>query len=379
MKYIAVLGRLPMLSIAELESQFTEVRPLFKRGSNLRKNAEVFELATFESENVPNISKLGGVQKIGAEMKSGFNSLIGFLEDLPEGKITLGVSDFRKGASARHAQGEALKLKKILQRRGRSVRVLANKGAVLSTATSHHNQLAEKKNHVEILMTDIGNFNLVGVQNISEYAKRDQARPARDAKVGMLPPKLAQILINLCGGLKDGARVLDPFCGTGVVLQEAFLGGKTPYGTDISERMIEYSKKNLDWIGAKDYEVEVGDATKHEWKGKIDAVASELFLGQPMSQPPAEIKLKQEKMSCREITLGFLKNLAKQIDSETPVVLAVPAWLRESGQYSRLNLLDEVENLGYNVKKFINLGQSDLLYFREGQIVAREIIVLRKK
>ena len=101
MKYIAVLGRLPLLSIAELESQFTEVKPLFKRGSNLRKNAEVFELATFESEKAPDISKLGGVQKIGAEMKSGFNSLISFLEDLPDGKITLGVSDFRKGASAR--------------------------------------------------------------------------------------------------------------------------------------------------------------------------------------------------------------------------------------------------------------------------------------
>ncbi len=379
MKYIAVLGRLPMLSIAELESQFTDVKPLLKRGVNLRQKSDVFELATFESDKEPDISKLGGEQKIGVEMKSGFNSLIEFLADLPEGKITLGVSDFRKGASARRAQGEALKLKKILQRHGRSVRVLENRSATLSTATSHHNQLAEKKNHVEILMTEIGNFNLVGVQNISEYAKRDQARPARDAKVGMLPPKLAQILINLCGELKENARVLDPFCGTGVVLQEAFLGGKTPYGTDISERMIEYSKKNLEWIKCEDFEVEVGDATAHKWTGKIDAVASELFLGQPMSKSPVDIKLKQEKMRCGEITLGFLKNLSGQIGSGTPVVLAVPAWLRETGEYSRLNLLDEVENLGYNVKKFINLGQNDLLYFREGQIVAREIIVLRKK
>ena len=77
--------------------------------------------------------------------------------------------------------------------------------------------------------------------------------------------------------------------------------------------------------------------------------------------------------------MGFLKNLAKQIKSGTPVVLGVPAWLRPDGSYSRLNLLDEIEKLGYNVKRFKTASQSDLLYHREGQIVAREIIVLRKK
>ena len=367
MKYLAVLGRLPKLSLAELESLFDGVEP------------HGHELATFECADRPELKRLGGTLKLAEELPEGFNYLIDSLADLPDGKITLGVSDFRRGASPRKAQGEALKLKKILQRRGRSVRVLENKTAVLSTATSHHNQLAEKKNHVEIIMTDFGNFNLIGVQNISEYAKRDQARPARDAKVGMLPPKLAQILINLAGPLPEKARLLDPFCGTGVVLQEAFLMGYQPYGTDLSERMVEYTKRNLDWIGCNDYEVEVGDATAFGWSGRLDAVVAEAFLGQPMSQPPADIKLKQEKMRCKDIIVGFLKNLAGQLDSNTPVVLAVPAWLRASGEYSRLNILDDVENMGYNVKKFINLGQKDLLYYREGQVVAREIIVLRKK
>ena len=367
MKYLAVLGRLPKLSLAELMSLYGEVE---------LKGAE---LAIFESSDRPDLKKLGGTLKLAEELPEGFNYLIDSLADLPEGKITLGVSDFRKGASARKAQGEALKLKKILQRRGRSVRVLENKTAVLSTATSHHNQLAEKKNHVEIIMTDFGNFNLIGVQNISEYAKRDQARPARDAKVGMLPPKLAQILINLAGPLSSGARVLDPFCGTGVVLQEASLMGYQPYGTDLSERMIEYTRKNLSWIGCKDYELEPGDATTFNWNGQIDAVVAEAFLGQPMSQTPADIKLKQEKMRCKDIVVGFLKNLSGQIKPGTPIVLAIPAWLRPNGDYSRLNILDEVENLGYNVKKFVNLGQKDLLYYREGQVVAREIIILRKQ
>ena len=366
MKYLAVLGRLPKLSLAELESLFNNVEP------------QTPVLATFLSDQAPDINRLGGTQKLGVELPGGVNALLDYLANLPEGKITLGVSDFRKNTRAFKAQGEALKLKKILQRNGRSVRVLENKAAVLSTATSHHNQLAEKPNHVEIMLTDFGNFKLTGVQNITHYAKRDQARPARDAKVGMLPPKLAQILINLCGPLKSGSVLLDPFCGTGVVLQEAHLMGLKPYGTDLEPRMIEYSKRNLDWLGCQTYEVTPGDATSFTWQ-PFDAVAAEAFLGQPMSQPPADIKLKQEKERCRAIILGFLKNLATGAPKNTPVVIAIPAWLRPDGTYSRLNLLDEAEKLGYNVKKFINLGPSDLLYYREGQIVARDIIVLRKK
>src|SRR5438132_1608433 len=77
----------------------------------------------------------------------------------------------------------------------------------------------------------------VKVQDIAAYAQRDQARPKRYAKVGMLPPKLAQIIINLAvGRLPDNQlasicdipageqiprphlelTLLDPFCGTGV-------------------------------------------------------------------------------------------------------------------------------------------------------------------
>ena len=61
------------------------------------------------------------------------------------------------------------------------------------------------------------------------------------------------------------------------------------------------------------------------------------------------------------------------------MTLAIPAWRRSDGSYSRLNILDEIENLGYNVVKYKNLRQEDLLYHRDGQNVAREIISLRKK
>lgn len=161
--------------------------------------------------------------------------------------------------------------------------------------------------------------------------------------------------------------------------------GYVPYGTDLSERMVQYSERNLEWLaktaGMEWLKVDVtdGDATSYQWTTPIDAVACEGYLGPPMSLPPAEIKLKQAKQECGAIVLGFLKNLAGQLRAGTPVVIAVPAWLRSDGRYERLNLLDEISNLRYNVSSFKNLGQTDLLYHRDGQVVAREIIVLRKK
>ena len=95
-----------------------------------------------------------------------------------------------------------------------------------------------------------------------------------------------------------------------------------------------------------------------------------------MSLVPAEIKLKEQKQECGSIILGFLKNLAGQIKPGTSVVIAVPAWLRENGTYSRLEIVDEIANMGYNV---MNKTREGLLYHREGQIVARDIIILRKK
>lgn len=373
MKYLAVLGRQPKISLAELEVLFGEVQSL---GTGL---------AAFETGKKPDVRRLGGTQKLATGVDA---PIIEYLKTLPkEHKITLGVSDYSPQASPSTAQREALRLKRILVKNGYSVRVVPNKTAALSSAVSFHNHLF-RENKIELIKYKKQFFHVISVQNIDSYVKRDRERPARDAKVGMLPPKLAQILTNLCGDLPMGSRLLDPFCGTGVVLQEAMLMGYQVYGTDVNERMVEYTKKNLEWLQVNRQaalaqpqliQISQGDATNFKWWLPIDAVACETYLGQPMSTPPAEMKLKHEEQECGRIIRGFLKNLAGQIQPRTPVVIAVPAWLRPDGSYKRLKLLDEIEELGYNVMKFRNTGQEDLLYHRDKQVVAREIIVLRKK
>lgn len=357
--YLAVLGREPELSIVELEAIFGGVKKISDN------------LATFESKVFPNIDILGGSLKLAEKLDK---KPLEYLSEI-DGKITLGVSDYSKGVSRKSATLEAMKLKKILVRHGKSVRLVLGE-ATLSTATSLHNGLSGKnRKKVELIKFDNDWYKVIGVQDIDAYSRRDQGRPARDAKVGMLPPKLAQILINLCGPLKVGAVVLDPFCGTGVLVQEALLMGYSGYGTDISDRIVGFSKKNLEYFKFKDYKLEVGDATDFKWQQPIDAVACEGYLGKPMSKIPSEMELKEQKQECSSIVLGFLKNLATQIKKDTPVVIAAPAWLRENGEYSRLEILDQIKDMGYNVD---NKTREGLFYYREGQIVARDIIILRK-
>ena len=394
MKYVAIAGRQPLISLAEIQALYDKSARL------VGKKLVFFNIDEDDEENIsPDIDRLGGSLKLGRFFNTDFSKLAKFLATThPEGKITLGISDFSKQKKSGLAKQKSMELKRSLARVGRSVRVITSNEPEISSATAHHNQLGEKAGCFEIFLIDREIYLSLGTQNITAYTERDQVRPARDAKVGMLPPKLAQILINLCGKLPEGARVLDPFCGTGVVLQEAAIMGYIPYGTDLNERMVEYSKKNLSWlfnernqkrfkilpdlIQKKDQilnAISVGDATNFTWEGEIDAVAFEGYLGAPMSKPPVDIKFKTEKAKCREIAMGFLKNITPQIKSGTPVVMALPAWLRENGKYAGLNILDEIQEMGYNFEKFQDLSQSDLLYYREGQIVAREIIVIRKR
>ena len=394
MKYVAIAGRQPLISLAEIQALYDKAARL------VGKKLVFFEINEDGEENIsPDVNRLGGRLKLGKFFDTDFSKLAKFLATAhPEGKITLGISDFSKQKKSGLAKQKSMALKRNLARMGRSARVITSNEPEISSATAHHNQLGEKAGCFEIFLIDREIYLSLGTQNITAYTERDQARPARDAKVGMLPPKLAQILINLCGKLPEEARVLDPFCGTGVVLQEAAIMGYVPYGTDLNERMVEYSKKNLSWlfnehnqkrfkilpdlIQKKDQilnAISVGDATSFTWEGEIDAVAFEGYLGAPMSMPPVDIKFKTEKAKCREIAIGFLKNITPQIKSGTPVVMALPAWLRENGKYAGLNILDEIQEMGYNFEKFQDLSQSDLLYYREGQIVAREIIVIRKR
>jgi tRNA (guanine10-N2)-dimethyltransferase len=385
--YIALLGRQPALGIAELERVFggNNVTPL----SNLA--------ATIDTPKLE-IQDLGGALKAGIvtiEITSGdwhkVNQKIvqHYSREWAtfEGKITLGLSAYGFDVDPRDVQKIGLVLKQKLKKTGGSLRLVPNQESALSTATSHHNKLGLSDNKVELLIVRAKNGKIIiaestGAQNITAYTKRDQERPKRDAFVGMLPPKLAQIMINLANPAPQ-SRILDPFCGTGVILQEAALRGFGVYGSDLAEKMIRYSRENLNWLVDThhlhfDFDLHEGDAMETKWQQPIGAVVAETYLGQPFSAPPSPAKLDEVRKNCNHILTEFLKNLSPQVTSGTPVCIAIPAWRSKEGNFTHLPLITTIAQLGFKPHEFNNISQNDLLYYREDQVVARELLVLTK-
>lgn len=403
MSQIAILGRQPALGLAELESLY---------GADVLSPAgeEAVRIELGQTDLDP--SKLGGVIKLAKVLaiiestdwriitKHVTDSLPHHLGYIPDGKIKLGISVYGLDVKFQTINAYTLSLKTIVKRAGRSVRIITNKSSELNSAQVQHGGLLSTTG-VELLLIADGTNTILAqthwVQDIDSYRKRDQERPKRDARVGMLPPKLGQMIINIGAGSSNqpcdpgGGILLDPFCGTGVILQEALLMGYIAIGTDLDPRMVSYSKENLQWLqtiypkkhifdigqGPVRWNVNIGDATRFQWDAKT-FIACETYLGRPLSSVPDNQTLQKIMSDGDTIHRKFLKNVANQTSSGFRLCIAVPAW-HVGGRFKHLRTLDSLEELGYNRIKFVHAHDEDLIYRRPDQIVARELVVLERK
>lgn len=435
--YITLLGRQPEISLAELAAVF---------GADCvnRISQQFAEVQTSQFD----ITTLGGTIKcaeiitelpVSRTDKASLLAASRFITQHYQAKwahsphkITLGLSAYNLNVTARDIQKTGLILKSSLKKSGTSLRLIPNDQPSLSTATAHNNKLGDSPYKVELLLVKTTDRRLIiaesrGVQNITAYTRRDRHRPKRDAFVGMLPPKLAQIMLNLalgagsltgqksCGnsvtrsasslsdksmvlrtalpdaldleetaGSRPVVTILDPFCGTGTVLQEALLAGYDVVGTDLSQKMVDYTTENLSWLQSTFtassrpighiIDIHQADATTHRWPDSqhLAAVVCETYLGQPFSAPPAPQKLAEVAGNCNHIITGFLANIRLQLAPNTPLCIAVPAWYDASGQAAHLPLIKYLQKLGY-----YQLNRTPLIYRRPDQIVARELLVLK--
>lgn len=388
--YITILGRQPALGMAELEHFYGADRTHWFSDISARIDTDVLS-----------IDRFGGMQKAGRvvfELPNGDWHRVSMkivqayvsLWSHFDGKITLGISAYGFDISPREIQKTGIVLKQKLKQTGVSLRLIPNSEPALNSATSHHNKLGLSNNKVELIVIRARSGRIIiaesiGAQNITAYTKRDQERPKRDAFVGMLPPKLAQLMINLATSdpSEKGLQILDPFCGTGVVLQEAALMGYSVYGTDLVDKMVDYSRVNLDWLADLyrhkiNVTIHQGDAMDTKWQQPIDVIVCESYLGQPFSAPPSPAKLDQVRKNCDHIITNFLKNIAQQIESGTPLCVAVPAWRDGNGKFHHLPVIGQLKTLGFTQYEFKNIKNDELLYYREEQVVARELLVLVK-
>lgn len=388
---ICILGRQPEISNAELEALYgaSVLTPLSPQ-------------ATLCSAELLDINRLGGTQKIAQHLltieSSDWVTISRNItkslqpEDLftdTDHKFSIGVSVYGLDANPKDVTGLGLQLKKNFKKQGRKIRVVPNKEAFLSSAQVFHNQLENREKGAEIIVVSSHTTTYVGVtvgiQDIDAYSERDQARPARDAYVGMLPPKLAQVILNLATQQHPPQAekfVLDPFCGTGVLLQEALLAGWSVIGSDISPAMHRASEENMQWLREKHTDLpqtilETGDATEHTWEHTPDFVACEMYLGEPQSSKPSPQQLHSLMKENEQLLTKFLENVAGQIQPGTTVCVATPAWKTHTG-FECVDMVDHLKKIGYTQQSFQHSGDSALIYARDDQITGRRLLVLTK-
>lgn len=408
MQSLIILGRQPALGLAELESLYG--------ADKLRPVGDQAVTIDLPPANI-NFARLGGMVKFAKVLSvldtTKWDKIQKFLEEtvpshlsyLPEGKLRLGLSAYDLDVSPKRMQATGLNLKKVIRSSNRSVRYVPNVDQALNAAQVLYNQLTQKLGW-ELLFVRDGDKTIVAqsiaVQDIDAYRRRDQERPLRDARVGMLPPKLAQIIVNLAVGQIGSQNknlpppptnyhlpttILDPFCGTGVILQEAQLMGYDVYGTDMEPRMVEYTQKNLEWLHGKMKvqkafccHCEAGDATQYNWPHTFDVIASETYLGRPLTSLPDNQTLQKIMSDVDTIHRKFLQNVARQTKPGFRMAIAMPTWaVPTNGKFLHLPTLDKLSHLGYNRIKFVHASEEELIYHRPGQIVGRELVVLTRK
>ena len=261
-----------------------------------------------------------------------------------------------------HRLGINLKIE--LKNLGYKVRLVESRDDSLSSVIVTQEKLIEQG--ADILVMKINNQTLIGrtlaVQKFKDYSFRDYSRPARDTSRGLMPPKLAKMMLNLSGAeLEDS--VLDPFCGSGTILAEGLLMGfKNLVGTDIDKKAIEKTEGNISWLTdnvrnahVRSLQLFACDALKiHEEIEKIDYIVTEADLG-PFNFN--EKKKKEFEYFYSRVLQEFKKLNPKKI------VIAVPAW-RVGDKIIKLDLKTDY--------KIINR----LIYGRENANVLREIYIL---
>jgi len=351
-----------------------------------------------------------------ANLEKILSSLSGVLpKEKRDGKFKFGISVY--GDLKLNEKKMGMEIKRILKENGISSRWVISKEKQLSSVVVDTNKLVTEKG-MEVVIMRMGEKIFIGktlaVQPFRELSFRDYGRPSRDDLSGMLPPKLAQIMINLAGvnkfaratrDGKDGMRedsemasghekeikILDPFCGSGTILTEAMLMGfRNLVGVDIAEKAVEEKKKN---VGRLKDKFDLRDVTPEIIKGSaadlseligaesVDAIITEPFLGPQRGHVDLR-KIKKELEDLYSQALGEFKKVLKKdgkIVMIWPVFHRGEEWVQLSPEIDGFKIVNPLKDAGgfINISKGLT-NRGTLIYGREGQKVWREIVVLEK-
>lgn len=379
-----------MLSLAEYQA--------FKGGkerSAVCGNAVVTDDPDWDGAVLMNI--LGGTVKLGDIVgESSMNKIT--VEDiadmlgdrLGEKPLDFGWTAFGGSPAERKKLDRfALPFKKELKSRGIASRWVTGKnGEEISPAAVA--KLKMTTEGLDVCLFVEGNKVWIGfttdVQDADAWSLRDYGRPGRSGRAGMLPPKLARIMVNLAA-IRDGDMIADPFCGSGTILMEAALAtrAKTIIGSDNEAKQIADTEKNNAWLVKekilrpddkerfKTFLADARELSKHVPPKSIDRIVTEGYLGPPLTGKEPVDALRKNADYITKLWTDSLRDWRSILKPKAKIVGIWPGFLTEHGHVF-VNLENQLDDLGYGL-----LCVGPLIYKRPDQHVSRRIVVLELK
>jgi len=438
-KYLFVLGRSVKLAEAELKS-ILEKRLLFSDFS-LTKNLVTIKSAD-ETEKVADlINTLGGTVKI-AELVEYGNWAEVIYQDLKSNPVRdVGFSSL----DSKLKRNMVFDLKFTLKSEGINIRaVMPRESTFLNAAEIRSNKLIGKGREYVVVEqpptklrmvarnyestnkaeSDSGQavYRTIAQQDIESQVERDYGKPRSNAVSGMVPPKLARMMVNIAANMAEtqiskskdqkdlnlepcslnlpqSLTVVDPFCGSGNILIEAFDLGYSVQGSDISGGEVQKTTENLEWLSGElgnrnkvsgvqkpntynlqPYTAFIADASKDDFLIGIESpivIVAEPYLGEPHKEKLTDDQVTAEIDALTELYLAFFANLKRITDngSRITICLIFPSFeLQNGGQRSLYKeIVDKIGSFGYTSL----VGPYE--YGRDYQVVKREILLLRQK
>lgn len=399
--YAAFLGHQPQISLAELAAAL----PGFTLEHMVGRSVALVSCTKNLTQD--DVDLLGGTVLLARKIDGAYRST----DDIPrivaaetagvKGKITFALRGAGTISPALiHLHYRATK--QLLKGTGRAVRYIGNEQRPAASALLRDAGLIDGSQGCEIVVITDADFCWIGrtvaTQDPDAYTERDMEKPVRDTRAGLLPPKLAQILLNLGSWAAREAYgkepspfiVLDPFCGTGVIPLEALIRGWHVLASDSSQKAVTGCETNLEWIrkkrGIKKREVP-STVTKHDarkpfaLKQAPTVVVTETMLGPALKTQPTAKDARSIRSACEDLEIAFLKNARATLPG-VPLVVTFPVWRLRTGPLPLERTWKALPAIGYTpvLPPGITAEHPErpsLLYNRNDQLVGREIVILQ--
>lgn len=362
MKYFFILGRNPELSIAELRAIFGNFE--FERKSN----AIVAEIPEIKKDF---IGKLGGIVSIG--------EILGEVENLSEidsQSLYLGTKNSMSyvlwNFSNAEKSGQVLKYLKSRFKEEKLRAVEKRISGKMNLQSGGTVPSLSNKKLIDEQYFVFGNYfgRVVATCDYEQIEARDMEKPVRRENLA-ISPRLAKILINL-SEVKPGETLLDCFCGIGVILEEALLQGIDVVGIDRDKDAIEGAKKNLRHFGIEKENFMLMNLDSTTAKiPKVQGIATEPDLRETLKRSLSEKTAMKALSKYEGLMIRVLNNFKLKVSGKIAFTgPCIKTWTKKRFSCNIARILDET---GLKIESGFPIQE-----FREGQVVGREIFVLKR-